>query len=64
MFGIHVFEITLSICAIKMIKSRSHVIFGEFKSLESFEYCNIRPDLQRDIQISEYVRNSELHLRT
>jgi len=55
------FDITiLSIREIKMTKFRSRTIFREFKSLESSGYSNIRPS---DIQISEYVRNSELHLR-
>lgn len=61
MRGIYMFDITiLSICEIKMTKFRSRAIFREFKSLESSGYSNIRPS---DIQISEYVRNSELHLR-
>lgn len=55
------FDITiLPIREIKMTKFRSRAIFREFKSLESSGYSNIRPS---DIQISEYVRNSELHLR-
>lgn len=61
MCGIYMFDITiLSIREIKMTKFRSRAIFREFKSLESSGYSNIRPS---DIQISEYVRNSELHLR-
>lgn len=61
MCGIYMFDITiLSIREIKMTKFRSRTIFREFKSLESSGYSNIRPS---DIQISEYVRNSELHLR-
>lgn len=55
------FDITIPpIREIKMTKFRSRAIFREFKSLESSGYSNIRPS---DIQISEYVRNSELHLR-
>lgn len=61
MCGIYMFDITiLSIREIKMTKFRWRAIFREFKSLESSGYSNIRPS---DIQISEYVRNSELHLR-
>lgn len=61
MSGIYMFDITiLSIREIKTTKFRSRAIFREFKSLESSGYSNIRPS---DIQISEYVRNSELHLR-